>query len=87
MPLSSSGLGRRPLTPVTRVQIPYGVPTESCEPLGSQLFLCLPQAGRSVWRYVEPARNRRLGISPSGQYIELNQNWVEMYQHPYGYER
>ena len=26
MPSSSSGLGRRPLTPVTRVQIPYGVP-------------------------------------------------------------
>ena len=25
MPRSSSGLGRRPLTPVTRVQIPYGV--------------------------------------------------------------
>ena len=25
-PRSSSGLGRRPLTPVTRVQIPYGVP-------------------------------------------------------------
>ena len=24
-PRSSSGLGRRPLTPVTRVQIPYGV--------------------------------------------------------------
>ena len=25
LPRSSSGLGRRPLTPVTRVQIPYGV--------------------------------------------------------------
>ena len=29
MPRSSSGLGRRPLTPVTRVQIPYGVQVKS----------------------------------------------------------
>ncbi len=27
MPRSSSGLGRWPLTPVTRVRVPYGVPT------------------------------------------------------------
>ena len=30
-PRSSSGLGRRPLTPVTRVQIPYGVHINGCE--------------------------------------------------------
>ncbi len=31
MPRSSRGLGRRPLTAVTRVQIPYGVQNESPE--------------------------------------------------------
>ena len=29
MPRSSSGLGRWPLTPVTRVRVPYGVPIEN----------------------------------------------------------
>ena len=33
MPRSSSGLGHRPLTAVTRVQIPYGVQHE--DPLGA----------------------------------------------------
>src|SRR5699024_6919201 len=36
-PRSSSGLGRRPLTAVTRVQIPYGVQIR-----GSQYFNWLP---------------------------------------------
>lgn len=37
MPRSSSGLGRRPLTPVTRVQIPYGVQKEDLETLSRWL--------------------------------------------------
>ena len=38
-PRSSSGLGRRPLTPVTRVQIPYGVHINGCELHRPQPFL------------------------------------------------
>ena len=53
-PRSSSGLGRRPLTPVTRVQIPYGVqngtPSEKSE--GVFAFAgrgAVEDAGDGVW--------------------------------------
>ncbi len=38
MPRSSSGLGRWPLTPVTRVRVPYGVPIRGFSHRGEPLF-------------------------------------------------
>ncbi len=44
-PRSSSGLGRRPLTPVTRVQIPYGVRIKPSELFSEGVFLYLEVVG------------------------------------------
>ena len=50
MPRSSSGLGRRPLTAVTRVQIPYGVQRKTSDPAhGSEVFR-FRYCERMVWK-------------------------------------
>ena len=58
-PRSSSGLGRRPLTPVTRVQIPYGVPRIARTPLDG---VFLPPRGA----FVSGWRRRRSGAAGAG---------------------
>ena len=73
MPRSSSGLGRRPLTPVTRVQIPYGVQIENLETLSLKIvfrdFSYVGGADRSLFTPYQRAKSRALlvlGLSTRG---------------------
>ena len=65
MPRSSSGLGRRPLTAVTRVQIPYGVQVTASAL--HWLFRFVPQIRTSVEAEASSARNNPLSSTFTGE--------------------
>ena len=74
MPRSSSGLGRRPLTPVTRVQIPYGVQIKNLETLSMKVafrdFRYVGGADRYLTTPYQRAKSRALlalGLSTRGE--------------------